>query len=40
LVATEFELGDASYGGHEYDREESTDVEDQQLFLESPGEGK
>ncbi len=40
LVATKFELGDASYGGHEYDREESTDVEDQQLFLESPGEGK
>ncbi|WP_260734706.1 hypothetical protein [Tunturiibacter lichenicola] len=40
MVAANSQLGDAGYGGHEDDREESTDVEDQQLFLEGPGKGE
>ncbi len=32
--------GDASDGGHQDDSEERADVEDQQLFLEGPGEGE
>jgi hypothetical protein len=40
LIAAEFEFGDARDGGHEDDREESTDIKDQELLLEGPGQGK
>jgi hypothetical protein len=40
MVATDVELGDAGDGGHEDDSEERADVEDQDLFLEGPGEGE
>jgi hypothetical protein len=40
LVAAKLELGDAGDGRHEDDREEGADIEDQELFLERPGEGK
>jgi hypothetical protein len=33
-------VGDAVDGGHEDDGEEGADIEDQQLFLEGPGEGE
>ena len=40
MVAADIELRDASDGGHENDSKEGTDVEDQKLFLEGPGEGE
>jgi hypothetical protein len=33
-------LGDARDGGHENDSEEGADVEDEELFLECPGESE
>ena len=40
MVAAEVELCDLGDGGHEDDGEERRDVEDEQLFLEGPGEGE
>jgi hypothetical protein len=40
MVAAKVELPDAIDGGHENDGEEAADVEDQDLFLERPGEGE
>jgi len=39
-VAAKVNLGDAVDGRHEDDREESADVDDQDLLLECPGEGE
>ena len=33
-------MGDARDGGHENDSEEGADVDDEELFLEGPGEGE
>ena len=33
-------MRDAGDGGHENDSEEGADVEDEELFLEGPGEGE
>jgi hypothetical protein len=38
VIAAEAELGDAVDGGHENDGKEGTDVENQELFFEGPGE--
>jgi hypothetical protein len=40
MVATEVQPGDAGDGGHEDDSEESADVENEDLFLEGPGQGE
>jgi hypothetical protein len=40
MVAADVELSDAGDGGHEDDSEERADVEDEDLFLEGPGEGE
>jgi len=40
MVAAQVETSDAAYEGHEDDSEEGADVEDQDLFPESPGEGE
>jgi hypothetical protein len=37
MVAAEVETSDASDGGHENDREEGADVEDEELFPQAPG---
>jgi hypothetical protein len=39
-VPAKIELGEAGDGGHEDDSEEAADVEDQQLFLDGPGESE
>jgi hypothetical protein len=40
MVAAKVQLGDTGDGGHQDDSEESADVEDEDLFLEGPGEGE
>ena len=39
-IAANADLGDAGDGGRENDSEEGADVEDEDLFLERPGEGE
>jgi hypothetical protein len=40
MVAANADLSDAGDSGHENDSEESADVEDEELFLECPGESE